>query len=166
MPTDDKSTWFGDMSSTETPEATSEEAATPAKAPRKRSTARRTSSTGARTGARKTGAKKTATRKAGAKKAVYLETNTVTITPIGSDAVLPGGSVQMRVQLVNNGAAKATAVTASLTSSSPYVHVTQPTSTYPTVNPGATATNPTPFAFDVDAATPCGATLPLTLTKQ
>ena len=105
-----------------------------------------------------------ALQKAGAKKAVYLETNAVTITPVGSDAVLPGGSVQMRVQLVNNGAAKATAVTASLTSPSPFVHVTQPTSTYPTVHPGATATNPTPFAFDVDAATPCGATLPLTLT--
>jgi subtilisin-like proprotein convertase family protein len=105
-----------------------------------------------------------ALKKAGAKDAVYLEPNAVQITPVGSDAVLPGGSAQLRVQLINNGAAKATAVTATLSSSSPLVTVTQPTSTYPTIFPGATATNPMAFAITVDAMAPCGAQLPLTLT--
>jgi subtilisin-like proprotein convertase family protein len=105
-----------------------------------------------------------ALKKAGAAGAVYLETNTFTLTPIGSDALLPGGAAQLRVQLVNNGAVKATAVSATLSSVSPYVHITQPTSTYPTVHPGATATNPTAFAFTVDPSTPCGTTLPLTLS--
>ncbi|HEY5952126.1 MAG TPA: S8 family serine peptidase, partial [Kofleriaceae bacterium] len=105
-----------------------------------------------------------ALKKAGAHAAVYLETNAIQLTPVGSDALLPGGSAQLRVQIINNGAAKATALTASLTTSSPYVTITQPTSTYPTVFPGATATNPTPFAFTVAATTPCGEKLPLTLT--
>ncbi|HEX5059863.1 MAG TPA: S8 family serine peptidase [Kofleriaceae bacterium] len=105
-----------------------------------------------------------ALKKAGAKAAVFLEQNSVTLTPTGSDAVLPGGSAQLRVQLINNGLAKATAVNATLSSSSPYVTVTQPTSTYPNVFPGATATNPIAFAFTADAATPCGAQLPLSLT--
>jgi subtilisin-like proprotein convertase family protein len=105
-----------------------------------------------------------ALKKAGAKDAVYLETNAVQLTPIGSDAVLPGGSAQLRVQLINNGAAKATAVTATLSSSSPLVTVTQPSSTYPTVFPGATATNPTAFAITVSSSAPCGSQLPLALT--
>ncbi|HEY5949210.1 MAG TPA: proprotein convertase P-domain-containing protein, partial [Kofleriaceae bacterium] len=105
-----------------------------------------------------------ALKKAGAKAAVYLETNAIQLTPVGSDALLPGGSAQLRVQIINNGAAKATALTASLTTSSPYVTITQPTSTYPTVFPASTATNPTPFAFTVAATTPCGEKLPLTLT--
>ncbi|MDQ3365069.1 MAG: proprotein convertase P-domain-containing protein [Myxococcota bacterium] len=73
-------------------------------------------------------------------------------------------TVQLRVQLVNHGGAKATAVTASLTSPSPDVQITQPTATYPTVFPGATATNPTPFAFVVAPTTPWGARLPFRLT--
>lgn len=105
-----------------------------------------------------------ALKKANAPAAVYLQTNSVQITPVGSDAVLPGGSVQMRVQIVNNGLAKATAVTGTLTTTSPHVMITQPTSTYPTVNPGATATNPTAYAFTVASTAPCGAQLPLTLT--
>jgi subtilisin-like proprotein convertase family protein len=105
-----------------------------------------------------------ALKKAGAQAAVYLEKSSLQVTPVGSDAVLPGGAVQMRVQLVNHGGAKATAVSATLSSTSPYVHITQASSTYPNVNAGATATNPTAYAFTVDPATPCGSNLPLTLT--
>jgi hypothetical protein len=105
-----------------------------------------------------------ALKKANAPAAVYLEQSSVQITPVGSDAVLPGGAVQMRVQIVNNGGAKATAVTGTLSSTSPDVTITQATSTYPTVNPGATATNPTAYAFTVSPTAPCGAQLPLTLT--
>lgn len=105
-----------------------------------------------------------ALKKAGAKAAVYLEANTITLTPVGADALLPGGSARLRVQLVNNGGAAATAVIGTLSSPSPYVTITQPTSTYPNVYPGATATNPTQFAFTLDPSTPCGVKLPLTLT--
>lgn len=104
-----------------------------------------------------------ALKKAGVEGAVYLEKKSVTLTPIGSDAVLPGGSAQMRVQIVNNGGAKATAVTATLSSTSPDVTITQASSTYPNVNVGATATNPTAYAFTVSPTAPCGAQLPLEL---
>lgn len=105
-----------------------------------------------------------ALKKAGATPAVYLESNAITLTPLGSGAVLPGGSAQLRVQLVNHGAAKATAVSGTLTSTSPYVTITQATSSYPNVSPGATATNPIAFAFTVDPSTPCGTQLPLSLS--
>lgn len=104
-----------------------------------------------------------ALKKAGATAAVYLEQKSLQVTPVGSDAILPGGTVQLRVQLVNNGGAKATNVTGTLTTTSPDVSITQPFSTYPAVNPGATATNPTAFVFTVSPAAPCGAQLPLQL---
>jgi subtilisin-like proprotein convertase family protein len=103
-------------------------------------------------------------RRAGAPLAAFLETNAVTVTPIGSDVVLPGGSAQVRVQLRNSGGANATAVSATLSSPSPYVTITAATSTYPTVYVGATATNPTAYAFTVSNTAPCGIKLPFILT--
>lgn len=104
-----------------------------------------------------------ALKKAGAEAAVYLEEKSLQVTPVGSDAILPGGTVQLRVQLVNNGGAKATAVTGTLTTTSPDVSITQPFSTYPNINAGATATNPTAFALTVSPTAPCGTQLPLSL---
>jgi subtilisin-like proprotein convertase family protein len=104
-----------------------------------------------------------ALKKAGAEAAVFLEANSIQVTPVGSDTILPGGTVQLRVQLINNGGAKATSVTGTLTSSSADVTITQPFSTYPNVNVGATATNPTAFVLKVSATAPCGAQLPLSL---
>jgi len=105
-----------------------------------------------------------ALKRAGAAFAAYIELNSLTLVPTGSDVVLPGGGAQLRVQLRNNGGANATAVSATLSSSSPYVTITSASSTYPTVYAGATATNPTQYAFTVSASAPCGVKLPFTLT--
>lgn len=105
-----------------------------------------------------------ALKKAGAEPSVFLELSDFTVTPVGSSAVLPGGSVELSVQLINNGGAKARSVSGSLTSSSPFVQITQPVSTYPTILPGGTAPNSSNFAFNVNPAAPCGAVLPFTVT--
>ncbi len=102
----------------------------------------------------------TSLKKANAAPAVYLETNALTL----GGPVLPGASTTLRVQLVNNGGAKATAITATLASTTPGVTVTQATSTYPTTAAGATATNPTAYAFTVSPTVLCGAQLAFTLT--
>ncbi|HEY0478320.1 MAG TPA: S8 family serine peptidase [Kofleriaceae bacterium] len=105
-----------------------------------------------------------ALNKAGARPAVSLNRGAVTVRPLGSDVVLPGGAAQLSVEITNGGGAPATAVSATLTSSSPNVLILQGTSTYPTVPGEGSATNTTPFAFFVDNATPCGSALPFTLT--
>jgi hypothetical protein len=104
-----------------------------------------------------------ALKKAGAPTAVYLEQNSLTVTPT-ADAILPGGGASLRIQLVNRGLAKATAVSATLTSTTPGVTITSASSTYPNVAAGATATDPTAFAFTVDPSVPCGTKLDFALT--
>ena len=101
---------------------------------------------------------------AGAHPAVFLDVGAVAVTPVGSDVLLPGGSGTLAVQVVNNGGATARNVRATLASSSPYVTVTQATSFYPDVAPGAAAFNVTPFAFSVSSAAPCGTKLAFSLT--
>lgn len=105
-----------------------------------------------------------ALKKIGATPAAYLELNSLTLTPTGSDVLLPGGSAQLRVQLVNHGGAKASAVRATLSSPDPLIHVTSATSTYPNLAAGATGTDPTMFAFSIDPAFPCGGQVPLVLS--
>jgi subtilisin-like proprotein convertase family protein len=102
--------------------------------------------------------------KAGAKAAVSLVSTNVAITPLGSDVVLPGGAAQVSITVSNVGGANATAVTATLTSSSPNVLILQGSSAYPALPVDASGTNIVPFAFFVNPASPCGATLPFTLT--
>jgi len=105
-----------------------------------------------------------ALNKVGAKPAVSLAQGAVTVHPLGSDVVLPGGAGQVTVAINNGGGAAATAVSATLTSSSPNVLLLQGSATYPTIAAESSATGTTAFAFFVNAATPCGAMLPFTLT--
>jgi subtilisin-like proprotein convertase family protein len=103
--------------------------------------------------------------KAGAKPAVFLTGGAVTIRALGADALLPGGTAQVSVELVNQGGANATAVRATLTSSSPDVIVLEDDSTYPNIAAGGgSGTNTRTFAFFVSPTVPCGAQLPFTLT--
>lgn len=103
--------------------------------------------------------------RAGARPAVYLEPGPVTVLPIFSDAVLPGGSAQLNADLINNGGAAANAVSAILTSSSPLVFITQPYSTYGNAAAeGGTSTNAARFAFVVSPQVLCGEQLPFTLS--
>jgi len=102
----------------------------------------------------------------GAPTAVFLDLATVTATPTGSDAFLPGKGGTVVVALINNGGAQATNVKATLTSSSPFVTITQASATYPTLPSGASAANATPFAFSLSSTTPCGGVVDFTLTAS
>ncbi len=96
-----------------------------------------------------------------------LERGTVTATPIGGDGdsfIEPGESGALGVQVVNNGAATATNVSATLTTSTPGVTITQATSTYPDIPPSGSAVNTTPFTFSLAADAPCGLLVNFTLT--
>ncbi|MDQ3252867.1 MAG: PA14 domain-containing protein, partial [Acidobacteriota bacterium] len=96
-----------------------------------------------------------------------LERGTVTTTPVGGDNdpfIEPGESGALSVQVVNNGAATATDVSATLTSSTPGVTITQATSTYPDIPPAGSAVNTTPFTFSLAADAPCGLLVNFTLT--
>ncbi len=102
--------------------------------------------------------------RAGARPQVYLEPGAVEVLPIFSDAVLPGGSAQLNASIINNGGAAAAGVSALLTSTSPYVFITQPYSTYlNAAAQGGTSTNSTRFAFVVSPQVPCGEQLPFNL---
>ena len=101
---------------------------------------------------------------AGAKPAVFLERGTVTSAGGGGGAIFPGGTGTLSVQLLNNGGAQATAVTGTLTSSTPGVTITTGVSAYPNIPAGGSATNATPFAFSVDAGVPCGTLLQFSLS--
>ena len=102
--------------------------------------------------------------KAGAKAAVTLGQGQVTVLPLGTDAVLPGGTALMTLEVTNAGGANATAVTSTLTTSSPDVILLASTSVYPTVPAGDSVKNTFPFAFFVNPTVPCGSQLPFTVT--
>jgi subtilisin-like proprotein convertase family protein len=102
--------------------------------------------------------------KAGAKAAVTLGRGQVTVAPLGTDAVLPGGTTLLAVEMTNGGGANATAVTSTLTSSSPDVIMLSGTSAYPTILASDSVKNVVPFAFFVNPTVPCGTQLPFTLT--
>jgi subtilisin-like proprotein convertase family protein len=97
-----------------------------------------------------------ALQKVGAKPAVFFDLGTVTATPTSGTAIIPGGSGTLTAQITNNGGATATVVKGTLISGTPGVTVTSGTLNYPNVAPGASATNATPFTFNVGASVPCG----------
>lgn len=101
----------------------------------------------------------------GAKPAVFLERGTVTVTPAGgATAINPGGGGTLSIQVLNNGGANATAVTGTLTTSTPGVTVTTGVSAYPNLPAGGSGSNVTPYAFTVGAAVPCGTVLSFSLS--
>jgi subtilisin-like proprotein convertase family protein len=98
-----------------------------------------------------------ALRSAGVRPSVYLELGAVTATGSGGGAINPGGGGSITAQVFNNGGAGATAVTATLTSSTPGVTITQGASAYSAIPAAGNATNTTPFQFTVDPSVACGA---------
>jgi hypothetical protein len=103
-------------------------------------------------------------QRVGARAAVTLARGNINVTPLGSDVVIPGTAAQVNIQIDNGGGAPATAVSAVLSSPSPNVLILQGNSAYPVIGAESSALNATPFAFFVNPATPCGSTLPFTLT--
>jgi subtilisin-like proprotein convertase family protein len=101
---------------------------------------------------------------AGARPAAFLELAGITATPVGSDAILPGGSATISATVANNGGASAAIVRGTLSSSSPYVTITQGSSNFPNLAPGASGSNATAFAFTLAADAPCGEVLAFSLS--
>jgi subtilisin-like proprotein convertase family protein len=103
-------------------------------------------------------------QKAGAKPAVFLDLGTVTATASSGNAIKPGGGGSLKIQLLNNGGAPATAVMTTLSSSTPGVTVTSARSSYANIAPSSSALNITPFTIAVGSTVPCGTRIQLTLS--
>ncbi len=67
----------------------------------------------------------------------------------------PGESVSMNTTLRNLGAGNANNLTGTLTTTDPYITITQDATTYPTITAlGGTGTSQTPFQFDISPSCP------------
>jgi uncharacterized repeat protein (TIGR01451 family) len=103
----------------------------------------------------------------GATPQAFLGAGTATYSQVGGDGdafVETGEDWRVSVPITNSGGANATAISATLTSSTPGVTILFGTSTYPDLAPAATASNNTPFVFNVGSAVPCGSVINFTLT--
>lgn len=103
-------------------------------------------------------------KRAEAKPAVFLDLGTVTATPTSGTVVKPGSSAQLSVELTNNGGATASAVSATLSTTTPGVTITAANSAYGSIAPGASRSNTTPFAFNLSPAAVCGLKVNFTLS--
>jgi subtilisin-like proprotein convertase family protein len=82
----------------------------------------------------------------------------------GNGMIDPDECNNLSVTLLNLGNEAATGVSATLSTTTPGVTITQATSSYPAIPPGGTATNSTPFQISTSPAFICGISVNLTLT--
>lgn len=97
----------------------------------------------------------------------FLQATNITAleNPGNGNGVLDAGeNATMNITLRNDGVSPATAISATLTSSTPGVTITQGTSAYPDLAVGASGTNTTPFQFSIAGFVQCPATLEFSLT--
>jgi len=89
-----------------------------------------------------------------------LQLNSVAINDAtsgnGNGVINSNECVNLNVALKNNGCANATGISATLTTSTPGVTVTQGNSSYPNLVIDATGTNSTPFQIQTSNSFPCG----------
>jgi hypothetical protein len=89
-----------------------------------------------------------------------LQLNSVAINDAtsgnGNGVINSNECVNLNVALKNNGCANATGISATLTTSTPGVTVTQGSSSYPNMVINATGTNSTPFQIQTSNSFPCG----------
>jgi subtilisin-like proprotein convertase family protein len=92
----------------------------------------------------------------------------VTATAVGGDGdnfIEPGEGGALTVAVTNVGGATALGVSATLTTSTPGVTITNATSSYPNIGSnGQSANNVTPFTFTLANTATCGAVIDFTLT--
>jgi subtilisin-like proprotein convertase family protein len=97
-----------------------------------------------------------------------LQLGTVVATAVGGDGdafIEPGESGNITATLANIGGATAIGISATLTTSTPGVTITNGASFYPNIGSnGQTATNTNPFSFALDPAAPCGLAVDFVLT--
>jgi subtilisin-like proprotein convertase family protein len=104
----------------------------------------------------------------GAAPAPFLELGTVTTTALGGDGdvfIEPGEVATIRAALTNLGGATALNVSATLTTTTPGVLITNSTVNYPNIGSnGQSATNTVPFAFTINPTAACDQLIDFTLT--
>jgi Subtilase family/Proprotein convertase P-domain len=104
----------------------------------------------------------------GAEFAPFLEAGAVIATPVSGDGdgfIEPGESATITVPLTNVGGATALDISATLTTSTPGVTITTPSSNYPDIGSGGqSAANITPFAFSLADTATCALVIDFTLT--
>ncbi len=98
--------------------------------------------------------------------ALFVDSATAAENPGNGDGVISGGEgARLTVALRNFGPSGATAVSATLSTTTPGVTITQPaTRSYPTIAPAAIASNTLPWTFTVPSNAACGLTIDFTLT--
>ena len=98
----------------------------------------------------------------------YLENGANTLTEAvgnGNGSIEPGETANLTIPLNNIGLSNATAISATLTTSTPGVTITQGTQNYPNLAAvSGTGTNTTPFQFTLANDFACGAAVSFTLT--
>jgi subtilisin-like proprotein convertase family protein len=97
----------------------------------------------------------------------YIDFDSQVVTPTSGDAdafLEPGEGGTINVKLTNDGAATATNINSTLTTSTPNVLITQGTSAYPNMASLTSANNTTPFAFKILPGAPCFLNINFTLT--
>ena len=108
-----------------------------------------------------------ATNSLGVAGTAFLQATNITAleNPGNGNGVLDAGeNATMTVQLTNNGVNAATAISATLSSSTPGVTITQANSAYPDLAVGASGTNTTAFQFSIGGFVSCPTTLNFSLT--
>ncbi|MEZ5064696.1 MAG: proprotein convertase P-domain-containing protein [bacterium] len=81
----------------------------------------------------------------------------------GNGAADPGETVELDIEVTNDGTLGATAVSATLTSTTPGVVINQGASAYPNLPIGASGTNVTPYSITVPSGHTCGDPVALVL---
>jgi len=83
----------------------------------------------------------------------------------GNGTIDPGETGSLSIPLSNIGLANATAVSATISTSTPYVTISgSPTRTYPNLPNNTAGQSSTPFAIQLDQTFPCGATITISMT--
>nr|MEE4268661.1 proprotein convertase P-domain-containing protein [Candidatus Krumholzibacteria bacterium] len=89
---------------------------------------------------------------------------TITNTPGLNGYADPGETVDLQLELVNNGLLDAGSVSAVLSTANPLVNVVQGNSAYTDLLTGGTGVNTSDFTIAIDPEFPCGEKVQLTLT--
>jgi len=97
---------------------------------------------------------------------LVMDSFTAAENPGNGDGVISGGEgARLTIALQNVGTASATAISATLTTSTPGVTITQPADrSYPTIASGAIVSNAVPWTFTVPSNAACDLTIYFTLT--
>ena len=92
---------------------------------------------------------------------IYYDSHEL-LSDSGGDGLLnPGESATLDVTLVNHGPAALNSISATLSSTSPFVDITVADSSFPPLDQEAVGTSLTPFAINLDAAAPAAMDLEL-----